>query len=88
MYKRQLVTNIQKHAKASNVNISLIGHKDHLTIMAEDNGIGFNTTDNFGIGFKNIKKRTTLYDGRLEIDSTINKGTTIIIDLPYKNPIS
>ena len=85
---QELVTNIQKHSKASNVTISLIGHKDHLTIMVEDNGIGFNNNNNSGIGFKNIKKRTTLYDGRLEIDSTINKGTTIIIELPYKNPVS
>ena len=88
---QELVTNIQKHAKASNINVSLIGHKDHLTIMVEDNGIGFNNNNNNntgGIGFKNIKKRTTLYDGRLEIDSTLNKGTTIIIDLPYKNPVS
>jgi len=53
--------------------------------MAEDNGKGFDPkTIKQGIGFNNIQKRITLYDGKIEIDSMKGNGTTIIIDIPYK----
>jgi len=82
---QELAANIQKHAYATNVNIHLIGHQNHLTIMAEDNGIGFNQkTIKRGIGLNNIKRRVTLYDGKMKIDSKKGNGTTIIIDIPYE----
>ena len=81
---QELATNIQKHAYATNVNIYLTGHQNHLTIMAEDNGIGFDEkTIKRGIGLNNIKRRVTLYDGKMKIDSKKGNGTTIIIDIPY-----
>ena len=81
---QELATNIQKHAYATNVNIYLTGHQNHLTIMAEDNGIGFDEkTIKRGIGLNNIKRRVTLYDGKMKIDSKKGNGTTIIIDMPY-----
>lgn len=84
---QELASNIQKHAKASNVNVMLTGHGNHLTIIAEDNGIGFDPTmNNKGIGLNNIRKRIALYDGEMQIDSHKGKGTTIIIDIPYKRP--
>ena len=72
---QELVTNIQKHANATNVNISLIGHGNHLTIMSEDNGVGFdnnnNNNNNNGIGFKNIRKRLIIINDLIKekIDS-------------------
>jgi len=82
---QELATNIQKHALASNVNIHLTGHESHLTILVEDNGKGFDTKKmGEGIGFSNIQKRITLYDGKIEVDSKKGNGTTIIIDIPYK----
>ena len=82
---QELATNIEKHAYATNVNIHLTGHQNHLTIMAEDNGIGFDEkTIKKGIGLNNIKTRVTLYDGKIEVDSKKGNGTTIIIDIPYK----
>ena len=82
---QELATNVQKHALASKVNIHLTRHENLLSIMAEDNGIGFDPeTIKHGIGFDNIQKRITLYDGKMEIDSLKGNGTTIIIDIPYK----
>lgn len=82
---QELSTNIQKHANATNVNIHLIGHQNHLIIMAEDNGIGFDEkTIKRGIGLNNIKRRVTLYDGKMKIDSKKGNGTTIIIEIPYE----
>ena len=82
---QELATNIQRHAYATNVNIHLTGHKNHLTIMAEDNGIGFDKKKvKRGIGLNNIKRRVTIYDGKMKIDSKEGNGTTIIIDIPYE----
>lgn len=81
---QELSNNIQKHALATNVNIHLTGHESYLTIMVEDNGRGFDPKKTkYGIGFRNIQKRITLFNGKMEIDSERGNGTTIIIDIPY-----
>ena len=86
---QSLAANITIHSKVKNANLQVIGHEDHLTIIVEDDGVGFNTNNkNDGLGLNLIKQRALLFDGNVEIDSTASKGTTIIIDLPYKNPNS
>ena len=82
---QELATNIQKHALASNVNFHLIGHEEQITIMAEDDVIGFDKNKiTRGIGLNNIKRRVTIYDGKMKVDTKIGSGTTIIIDIPNK----
>ena len=83
---QELVTNVIKHSKASEVTIHLTNHDDSINIMVEDNGIGFNpnqiTKTNKGKGISSIDKRVEHLDGKLTIESEKNKGTTVIIDLP------
>ena len=83
---QNLASNAIVHSNAKNVNIHVVGHKDHLSLLVEDDGIGFDKekqTD--GIGLQLTKKRVLLFDGEIEIDSQKGKGTTITIDVPYKN---
>ena len=83
---QNLSANIIIHANATKADIQVIGHKDHLNIVVEDNGDGFEkdkATD--GIGLQLIKKRVFLKNGAIEINSQKGKGTTIIIEIPYKN---
>ena len=83
---QELVTNIIKHAEATETMIHLTNHKDALNIMVEDNGKGFNpsqiTTKNKGMGINSIDKRIEHLEGTMTIESEMNKGTTIIIDIP------
>ncbi|WP_179336630.1 tetratricopeptide repeat-containing sensor histidine kinase [Winogradskyella ludwigii] len=83
---QELVTNVIKHSKASEVTIHLTNHDDSINIMVEDNGIGFNpnqiTKTNKGMGISSIDKRVEHLDGKLTIESEKNKGTTVIIDIP------
>ena len=46
---QEIVNNIIKHAKASQISMQLIRHDTELNIMIEDNGVGFDTNqlDNF-----------------------------------------
>ncbi|MBT6965533.1 MAG: tetratricopeptide repeat protein [Flavobacteriales bacterium] len=82
---QNLAANIIKHSKAKNASLQVIGHEDHLTIIVEDDGVGFNPNNtNAGVGLDIIEKRALLFDGKVEIDSKEGSGSTIIVDLPYK----
>ncbi|MBL6449550.1 tetratricopeptide repeat protein [Fulvivirga sp. 29W222] len=79
---QELVTNAIKHAKASEISIYLTMHDDYVNLMVEDDGTGFrNDGKQTGIGLKNIQSRVAALDGKITIDTSIGKGTNIIIDL-------
>lgn len=80
---QEAVNNILKHAAASEINIQVIGQNDHITIMIEDDGKGFNPeTNKGGRGLKNIVTRSLWLKGNINIDSTPGKGTTITTEFP------
>lgn len=79
----ELTNNILKHAKATESTIQMIYGDTHLDIMAEDNGIGMGQKNETGIGLKNIKSRVDYMGGSMNTDSS-SKGTTIIIQIPFK----
>lgn len=84
---QELISNILKYAQAKNITIQLINHENNLNVLVEDDGIGFNinTEENWGMGLKNVRSRVSSLDGDINIDSTINKGTTVSIDIPLND---
>ena len=81
---QELVTNILKHANATEASISLTQHEQELTIIIEDNGVGFDAQQELstkGMGLSNMHEQLKQINGILKIDSTIGKGTTIVIDI-------
>lgn len=80
---QELVTNTLKHSQATTIDLQLNYIEDNLNILFEDNGIGFDSQKKEGgIGFKNINSRLCSVSGSMEIDSMINRGTIINIDIP------
>jgi signal transduction histidine kinase/Tfp pilus assembly protein PilF len=79
---QELINNILKHAEASHVDVQLTKHKDHLNIVVNDNGKGFQKSKKQGIGLRNIKERLQKVKGTLDIDSNSGHGTSITIDIP------
>lgn len=82
---QEIINNTIKHAEASTINIQLIGDEKELILTIEDNGKGFDVQQAMkkeGIGLKNIQLRVDYLKGNLHIDSTIEKGTTTIIEIP------
>jgi signal transduction histidine kinase len=82
---QELITNTIKHANASNATINLSLYDNTLTIIVEDNGKGFDmekTNLTKSMGLNSIQTRITHLKGTLEIDSTIDKGTSIILQIP------
>jgi two-component system, NarL family, sensor kinase len=83
---QEIVNNIIKHSKATIVNIQIIRHEGELTLMVEDNGVGFDVAKqtNNGIGLKNIQSRIQYLNGQVYFDSHVGKGTTVSIEIPIK----
>ena len=79
---QELVNNTLKHAHCNRVNLELTQVRNSLTLIYEDNGVGFNRTEiKSGIGLKNIENRVQKLDGELTIDSSKGKGSTFIIEI-------
>nr|WP_321222367.1 sensor histidine kinase [uncultured Psychroserpens sp.] len=83
---QELITNVIKHANATEVTLHITNHVDSLNLMVEDNGKGFNpsqiTIKSRGMGISSIDKRVEHLNGTMTIESATNQGTTIIIDIP------
>lgn len=82
---QELITNTLKHANATSATINISRHDNLLNIIVEDNGIGFNESlmnSSSGMGLSSIKTRVAHMEGELIVDTTPNKGATIIINLP------
>jgi signal transduction histidine kinase len=85
---QELLTNISKHAGANNVSINITNYEDTLNLILEDDGCGFDTKITKGIGLKNIEERLLTINGKITIESTKGKGSTIIIDISNPNTTS
>jgi PAS domain S-box-containing protein len=80
---QEQLSNISKYSKASNVYIELTIKEKNLTMIIEDNGIGFNSDEiKKGIGLANIKRRTELLSGKMNLKTSLGKGCTLIITIP------
>ena len=76
--KRTINNNINKHAKATLISITLSIDEGFLYLSIKDNGVGFKVSKlKSGIGLKNMESRAVSINGRLKISSEINNGTKV-----------
>jgi len=83
---QESLTNIEKHAAADCVVISLNITKKWLTLTISDDGQGFSTRSkqqlgDFGIGLRNLAERIEYHNGQFSYQSS-SKGTTVIAKIP------
>ena len=83
---QEWVNNIMKYSDATKVTIQLTKDEGEITLTVEDDGMGFELTkltEGKGNGWKNIRSRTNLIHGDVEIDTTVGKkGNMLIINVP------
>lgn len=82
---QECVNNVIKHSGASTLDISLIKDADGIAATVEDNGKGFDTTDQQkfdGIGLKNISSRIEFLKGTVDFDSSPGRGTLVAVHVP------
>ena len=83
---QESLQNIIKHSKANLVQITLSFEPGYMLLTVADNGAGFYVEEmkqNAGLGLQNIISRARLIGGSATIESKINEGTTITINIPY-----
>jgi two-component system NarL family sensor kinase len=85
---QELVANAVKHSNATAIDV-LIRETDHLEMIVEDNGIGFDaeakrneTTQGKGLGLFNIENRVRLLNAKLEYEKMRDSGSKIILTVP------
>ena len=85
---QEAMNNCLKHAKAQNISINL-DHKDkYLTLIFNDDGVGFDTnllTKSKQFGLIGMQERVKSLSGMFSIKSTPTKGTLINISIPLDN---
>jgi len=77
------ISNIIKHAGASNISVQLIENRDALIFILEDDGAGFDPAKaGKGNGLSNMKERAGLLGGNFSVESGPGKGTTLRVKIP------
>jgi two-component system, sensor histidine kinase LadS len=81
----ELLNNIAKHAKATNAIIQLIEHKENISLIVEDNGIGIkNESDTMNSkGLSGIISKINYFNGSIAFDQT-EQGLIISIEIPIQ----
>ena len=86
---QETLTNVSKHANASEVSLNLAFKSEELTLRVRDNGCGFNLSRTLEgartvgqLGLLGIKQRVDALGGVLQITSNPESGTTFEIKMP------
>ena len=82
---QETLTNITRHADATEVNVSLARKDGEVVMKVSDNGKGItkkeiSNTKSFGL--LGIRERVHLFGGKMEIKGVKGKGTTVEVRIP------
>ena len=89
---QEALTNIRRHAEASQAWITLEFRDDKVVLAVNDNGKGFKLprqedfTSMGKLGLAGMKQRALLMNGTIEVKSTPGKGTSLIVRVPSYTP--
>lgn len=84
---QEALNNVAKHARAGKVDIILERRADSVSLIIEDNGVGFDPqqisgANNGGFGLIGIRERAALVGGTVEIESHPGTGVSVFVRIP------
>jgi len=86
---QEALRNVEKHASATQVDVSVEYAEGKIKICIADNGKGFKLAGDVGdlprdgrLGLMGMKERVNLLGGEITITSESNLGTKVLIELP------
>ncbi|GGB03418.1 PAS domain-containing sensor histidine kinase [Puia dinghuensis] len=80
---QEQLRNIVRHSRARNIVIRLDSDREHIEMIVEDDGIGFDPVIQAkGIGLVSIKNRVSQHNGQYTLISAPGKGCLICVSLP------
>ncbi len=83
----EALTNIYRHARATEVSVEVGMQGQELCLSVRDNGVGFlpDTVDqNSSFGLIAMRERSRLIEGQLEVQSTAGQGTVVCVRVPCR----
>ena len=84
---QESLRNIVKHAKATEIHVTLSKKNDSMILLIKDNGIGFDPASDramTGLGISSMMERARLLQGKLFIESKPGKGTAVKLAVPLE----
>jgi len=82
---QEALNNALKHADAHKITLQLIRHSDRIIFTFEDDGKGFVPKDQAkSFGLNGMHSRAKSLSGTFTIDSALQRGTTITIQIPVE----
>lgn len=79
---KEAINNIVKHSEASKAEVRILASANKVYTKIKDNGKGFDVSSQFeGNGLSNFKKRAEENEMIVSINSVLNEGTTIGIEV-------
>ena len=86
---QEALRNVEKHARASKVEVGIEFGEGKTKVSIYDNGRGFDSRGSLAelpragkLGLAGMEERVHLLDSRMEIDSEPGKGTRVMIEIP------
>lgn len=81
---QESLTNISKYARATEVKLYIDSTSTGLNLLVEDNGIGFDLSQNTtGFGLQSMRDRILAFGGEFSIETTPGNGCKIKAYIPY-----
>ncbi|HRI42237.1 MAG TPA: ATP-binding protein, partial [Bacteroidia bacterium] len=85
---QESLTNILRHAKATNIEVDIHTTQDRWVITVRDNGIGFDEDPAlYGLGLLGMRERARALDAKLDLTSRPGFGTELRLSIPLACPI-
>jgi len=85
---QEALTNVSRHARATEVNVSIKSIRGLICMEIHDNGRAFDVQRAFSaktnkrLGLLGMRERVEMVGGMLAIDSAPGKGTTVRVEIP------
>lgn len=86
---QEALTNVQKHARASRVDLVLETRDDRLLLRLRDDGVGLDPAQTRKLkshGLRGMKHRVDAFGGRFEIGPAAGGGTVLTVEIPLTDP--
>jgi two-component system sensor histidine kinase DegS len=84
---QEALENVRRHAQATQVEVSIYEEDEHLVFSVVDDGIGLQPGQLVGrgrsLGLVSMYERAELLQGKLRMRSDVEKGTQLILLIPY-----
>ncbi len=79
---QESLTNVLKHARASQAEVTLRYDSDELQIEVRDDGRGSSTSDGLGHGLVGVRERVKIYGGEMSAGTATRGGFVLRARLP------